>query len=89
MQSQNFHENVKSNVKETFFNLHINYIAVFDWIKLLRLKNTWHYIEVSASLNSALLFVIVFWGETNRGSLSQMFFKISVLKNFANFIGKH
>ena len=30
-----------------------------------------------------------FRGKTNRSCLSQMFFKIVVLKNFANFIGKH
>ena len=48
-----------------------------------------HSVEVSSSSNSPPLFVIVFWGETNRSSLSQMFFKIGVLKNFANFIGKH
>ena len=27
------------NIKENFFNLHINYMAAFDRIKLLRLKN--------------------------------------------------
>ena len=72
-------------------NLHINYMAAFNWIKLLRLKNilTLHSVEVSSSPNSPPLFVIVFWGETNRTSLSQMFFKIGALKNFAYFIGKH
>ena len=33
--------------------------------------------------------VIKFWGKRNRSSLSQMFFKIRVHKNFANFIVKH
>ena len=48
-----------------------------------------HSVKVSSSPNSPPLFVIVFWGETSRSSLSQMFFKIDVLKNFAkNFIGK-
>ena len=28
-------------------------------------------------------------GDTSRSSLSQMFFRIGLLKNFANFIGKH
>ena len=59
---------------------------VFDWIKLLRLKNTLHSVDVSSSPNLPPLFVIVFWGETNRSSLSQMFFKIGVLKSF---IRKH
>ena len=63
-------------------------MAAFDWIKLLRLKKTLHSVDVSSSPNLSPLFVIVFWGETNRSSLSQMFFKIGVLKNFANFIGK-
>ena len=50
-----------------------------------------HSVEVSSSPNSPPLFVMVtvFWGETNRSSLLQMFFKIGVLKNFSNFIGKH
>ena len=48
-----------------------------------------HSVEVSSSPNSPPLFVIVFWGETNSSSLLQMFFKIGVLKNFANFRGKH
>ena len=61
-------------------NLHINYMAAFGWIKLLRLKNTLHSVEVSSSSNSPLLFVIVFWGETNRSSFLQMFFKIGVLE---------
>ena len=50
---------------------------------------TLHSVKISSSPNSLPLFVIVFWGETNRSSLSQMFLKIGVLKNFANFIGKH
>ena len=66
-------------------------MSAFDSIKLLRLKK---YLPCTLSRsrlvpNSPPLFAIVFWGETNRSSLSQMFFKISVLKNFANFIGKH
>ena len=48
-----------------------------------------HSVEVWSSRNSPPLFVIVLWGETNRSSLSQMFSKISALKNFANVIGKH
>ena len=50
---------------------------------------TLHSVKVCSSPNSPPLFVRVFWGETNRSSLSQKFFKIGVLKNFANFIGKH
>ena len=67
----------------------MNYMVAFDWIKLLRLENTLHSVEVSSSPNLPPLFVKVFWGETNRSSFSQMFFKIGALKNFANFIGKH
>ena len=48
-----------------------------------------HSVEVLSSPNSPPLFIIVFWGETNRSSLLRMFFKTGVLKNFANFIGKH
>ena len=87
MQGQKLRENV--NVREAFFNLHINYMAAFDWIKLLRLKDILQSVEASSSPNSPLLFAIVFWGKTNRSSLSQMFFKIGVPKNSANFIGKH
>ena len=64
------------------------FMAAFYRIKLLRLKNTYFPLFWdSSSPNSPSLFVIVFWG--SRSSLSQMFFKIGVLKNFANFIGKH
>ena len=87
MQGQKLRENV--NVREGFFNSHINYMAAFDWIKLLRLKDILQSVEASSSPNSPLLFAIVFWGKTNRSSLSQMFFKIGVPKNSANFIGKH
>ena len=65
-------------------------MAAVDWIKLLRLKIlTLHSAEVSSTPNSPPIFASVFWGETNRSSLSQMFFKKGVLKNFANLIGKH
>ena len=82
MQSQKFNKNVNWNVKDTFFNLHISYMAAFDWIKLLRLKKilTLHSVEVSSGPNSPPLFAKVFWGETNRCSCSQMFFKIGVIK---------
>ena len=46
-----------------------------------------HSVEVSSG--PKLANTIVFWGETNRSSLLQMFFKVGVLKNFSNFIGKH
>ena len=60
-------------------------MAAFGWIKLLRLKNTLHSVEVSSSPNSPLLFVIVFWGETNRSSLSQMkFLPATLLKRDSN-----
>ena len=51
MQSQKFNKNVNWNVKETYSNLHINYMAEFDWIKLLRLKKYFHSVEVSSSSN--------------------------------------
>ena len=82
MQSQKFNKNVNWNVKETYFNLHIKLYSCI-WL------NKMQPVEVPSSPNSPPLFVIVFWGETNRDSLSQMFFRIGVLKNFANFIGKH
>ena len=73
-------------LKKLFFILHINYMAAFDWIKLLRLKkNTLHSVEVFSSRNSTLLFVIVFWGETNRSSLSQTkFLPATLLKRDSN-----
>ena len=76
-------------LKKPFFNLHINYMAAFDWIKLLRLKNTLHTVKVLPSSNSPPPVFIVFWGETNSSSLSQLFFKIGILKNFGNLIGRH
>ena len=62
-------------------------MAAFDRIKLFLLKK---YLlccsaKVSSSPNSPLLF----GRETNRSSLSQMFFKIDVLRSFTNFTGKH
>ena len=50
---------------------------------------TLHSVKVSSSANTPLLLAIVFRGETYRGSVSQMFLKIDVFKNFANFTGKH
>ena len=61
-------------------------MTAFYQIKLLRLKNTLHSVKVSSSPDLPPLFVI---GDTSRSSLSQMFFRIGVLKNFANYIGKH
>ena len=84
MQSQKFNKNVNWNVKEISFSLHENYLAAFYRIKLLRLKNTLHPVKVSS--NTICHSIL---GETSRSSLSQMFFRISVLKNFGNFIGKH
>ena len=64
-------------------------MAASDGIKLLCLKkNTLHSVKVSSSPNLPLLFAIVFWGETNKSSFSQMFFKIDFLKKFANFTEK-
>ena len=52
------------------------------------IKLTLHSAKVSFSPSSPLLFAIVFWGETNRNSLSQVFSEIDVLKYFTNFTGK-
>ena len=41
MQSQKFNKDINWNIKEKVFNLHINYMAAFDGIKLLRLKNSY------------------------------------------------
>ena len=72
------------------FLTHINYMAAFDRIKQFCLiKLNLHSVKVSSSPISPPLFAIVFWGKTNRSDLSQLFLKIDVLKNFANFIGKH
>ena len=61
-------------------------MAAFNGIKLFCLmKLTLRSVKVLPSPNSPILFDIVFWGETNRSNLSQMFFKVNVLKNFANF----
>ena len=46
-----------------------------------------HFVEIWSSPNSPILFVTVFWGETNRSGLSQIFFKIGDLKTLENFIG--
>ena len=54
------------------------------WLHLIEYS-----VKVSSSPNSPILFAIVCWGETNISSLSQVFFKIDVLKNFSNFTGKH
>ena len=66
-------------------------MAAFYWIKLLRLKKFLQHCTLSMSrlVQTRHHYVIVFWGETNRSSLSQMFFKIGVFKNFSNFIGKY
>ena len=66
-------------------------MAAFERIKLLHLRKllTLHSLEVSLSSNSPLLFAIAFLAKTNRSSLLQLFFKIGVLKTFANFTGKH
>ena len=63
MQSQKLNKDVNWNVKENVFNLHISYMAAFDGIKLLRLKNTLDSVEVSSGPNSPPLFVTVFWGK--------------------------
>ena len=91
MQSQKFNKNVNWNVKETYFNLHINYMAAFDRIKLLRLKK---YFRCTLSRSRLVqtrhhYLLELFWGEANRSSHLQMLFEIAVLKNFATFIGKH
>ena len=77
-------------LKKHFFNSCINDMAAFHRIKWFCLiKFTLHSLKVSSNPSSPVLFAIVPWGETNRSSPSQVFFKINVLKNFANFTGKH
>ena len=77
-------------MKKTFFNSYINDMVAFDRIKWFCLiKLTLHFVKVSSSPSSQLLFAIVFLGETHRRSLSEVFSKIDVLENFANFKGKH
>ena len=76
-------------LKKRFFNLHINYMTAFDWIILSKKILTLHSGEVSSSPKLPLVFVIVFWGETNRSSYLHMFFKLGIHKNVANSIGKH
>ena len=72
------------------FLSHINDMAAFDRIKLFCLiKLNLHSVKVSSSPSSPLLFAIVFWCETNRSGLSQLFLKIDVLKNFEIFTGKN
>ena len=71
-------------------HLYKNDMAAFNRIKLFCLiKLTLHSAKVLSSLNSPILFDIIFWEETNRSNLSQMFFKVDVLKNFTNFARKH
>ena len=69
----------------------MNHMAAIDWMELLCLKKilALHFVKVMSCPNLPLLFVIVFWGETNKSILLQMFFKICLHKNFANFTGKH
>ena len=67
--------------KNTFFTEHPRATASVRFKKILTL----HLFEVSSSPNSPLLFVIVFWGETNRSSLSQMkFLPATLLKRDSN-----
>ena len=63
-------------------------MAAFDFIELLRLKNTLRSVKVSPGPNSPLLFIIVFWGETKPfADVPQN--TVGVLKNFETFIVKH
>ena len=56
--------------KNTFFTEHFWATTSVRFKKIHPL----HSVDVSSSPNSPLLFAIVFWGEANRGSLSQMKF---------------
>ena len=67
-------------LKKHFFNLCINDMAAYDRIKLLCLKK-----YLLCTLSRSRLVQTRHY----RSSLSQMFFQIDVLKNFANFTGKH
>ena len=68
-------------LKKHFFILCINDMATFDRIKLLCFKKKYLLCTLSRSL--------LVQTRHCRSSLSQMFFKIDVLKDFANFTGKH
>ena len=88
MQSQKLNfKNVNWNVKETFFYLTYKLYGCIWLNKIVafKKKNTLHSVEVFSSRNSTLLFVIVFWGETNRSSLSQTkFLPATLLKRDSN-----
>ena len=88
MLSQKFNKNVNWNIEDIFFKLTYKLYGCIWLNKIVTFKKilTLHSVEVSSSPNSPPLFVIVFCGEANRSSLSQIFFKTAVLKNF---VGKH
>ena len=60
--------------KNIFFTEHLRATASVRFK-----KNTLHSVDVSSSPNSLLLFVIVFWDETNKSSLSQIKFLLAAL----------
>ena len=88
MQCQKLNKNVNWYVKEIIFNLHINYMAALDWIKLLHLKKYFGLCRapVWSKPSTTVCYYLLF---ANRSSLLQMFSKTDVLKTLANFIGKH
>ena len=67
-------------LKKHFFNLCIDDMAAYDRIKLLCVKK-----YLLCTLSRSRLVQTRHY----RSSLSQMFFQIDLLKNFANFTGKH
>ena len=78
-------------IQKNFFKLAYKLYGCIWLNKIVTFKKilTLHSVQVASSPNLPPIFFIAFWGETNRSSISQMFFKIGALKNFANFIGKH
>ena len=64
------------------------FLLVLAYIKIIWL----HFFALCWGLILSRLATTIYFsilGETSRGSLSQMFFRMGVLKSFANFIRKH
>ena len=70
------------------------FLWCFLWLKIVKNGYTWEWcfyfwLRLKKLPESAAKQATSILGKTSRSSLSQMFFRIGVLKNFANFIGKH
>ena len=79
-------KNSRQKLKKNSFKLTYKLYGCIWLNKIVTFKKkTLYSVEVLSSPNLPPLFVTVFWGETNRSSLSQMFFKIGVLKKCCKF----